>query len=130
MNDRPSPRKVLLNSCWLVGALCMHSALADNRQWYRLSIDGDRVGYAWHDRVLQSGQYIDSEVTRVEVEELRKRLTVEMRTTVMRSAEGTATEIHVDSLIGSERNGWLGRFAPDGQALNVSVARAPGARPY
>jgi Transglutaminase-like superfamily len=130
MIDPLSPRKVFLNGCWLVGAFCMHTTLAEERQWYRLSIDGDRVGYGWHDRFLQSGQYIDSEVTRVEVEELRKRLTVEMRTEVMRTAAGVAKEIHVESLIGTERNGWVGRFDPDGHAMNVSVAGASGEQTY
>jgi hypothetical protein len=132
----PALRKVLLASCWLAGAFCMHTTSAEDRQWYRLSIDGDRVGYAWHDRAWQSRQYVDSEVARVEVEELRKRLTVEMRTDVMRAAAGAAgaagaaKEIHVESLIGAERNGWLGRFDPDGHTLNVAVARAPGVQTY
>jgi Transglutaminase-like superfamily len=130
MIDPLSSRKAFLSSCWLVGAFCMHTTLAEGRQWYRLSIDGDRVGYAWHDRVLQAGQYIDSEVTKVEVEELRKQLTVEMRTEVMRTAAGVAKEIHVESLIGAERNGWVGRLDPDGHAVNVSVAGASGAQTY
>jgi len=69
MTDPPSLRKLLLSGCWLVSAFCTHTTLAADRQWYRLSIDGDRVGYAWRDRVLESGEYIDSEVARVELEE-------------------------------------------------------------
>src|SRR5271156_1753720 len=130
MIDARSFRKFFLNGCWLVGAFCMHAALAEDRQWYRLSIDGEPVGYAWRDRVLQSGQYIDSEVARVEVEELRKRLTVEMRTEVTRTTAGMANEIHVESVIGTERNGWDGLFDADGHALKVSVAATSGAQTY
>jgi hypothetical protein len=125
-----SLRKLCLTGCWLVSAFCMHASPAEDRQWYRLSIDGDRVGYGWRDRVLQSGQYIDSEVTRVDVEELRKPLIVEMRTEVTRTAAGIAKEIHVESVIGTERNGWDGRFDVDGHTMNVSVAATSGTQTY
>jgi hypothetical protein len=53
-----------------------------------------------------------------------------MRTKVTRTAGGLAKEIHVESLIGTERNGWDGRFDADGHAMNVSVATTSGAQAY
>jgi hypothetical protein len=44
MTDLPSLGKVLLNGRSLVDAFCMHATHAEDRQWDRSSIDGDRVG--------------------------------------------------------------------------------------
>ena len=57
----------------LVFFFTLHHAVAADRQWYSLTIDGNRVGYAWHDHDQQSGRLSDSEVMRIEVEQLRKR---------------------------------------------------------
>ena len=104
----------------------LHYAAAADRQWYTLTIDGNRVGYAWHDHDPQA----DSEVTRIEVEQLRKRMTFEMRTAVIRSATGMPQRIDVESIIGSERNGWHGTLSTDAGTLNVVVSAVAGARTF
>ena len=102
----------------------LHHAAAADRQWYTLTIDGNRVGYAWHDHDPQA----DSEVTRIEVEQLRKRMTFEMRNAVIRSETGVPQRIDVESIIGSERNGWHGALSTDARTLTVVVSAAAGAR--
>ena len=70
------PRRCcLLIAFWLTS----HGALAADREWFTLTIDGNRVGYAWHYREQQSGHLIDSEATRMDVTELRKTVAVETR---------------------------------------------------
>ena len=87
-----------------------------DRQWYTLTIDGTRVGYAWHD--------YDADVMRVEVEQLRKRATVEMRAEVIRSLAGVPQRVIVESIIGATRTGWQGTFSADARTLNVVVSPA------
>ena len=99
-----------------------HLAVAADRQWYTLSIDGNRVGYAWRDH--------DSEVMRVEVEQLRQRATVEVRTEVIRSPAGLPQRMEVESTIGSTRNGWQGTFGADARTLNIVVSAAAGAQTF
>jgi hypothetical protein len=57
----------------------------------------DRVGYAWRDRTSQSGQYIDSEFTRVEVEDLRKQRRMEYVTTDFDDSQQPKSECELDS---------------------------------
>jgi hypothetical protein len=99
----------------VVFCLAWHHADASNRQWYNLTIDGKRVGYAWHD----SGQQADSEVTRVDIQQLRERVSTETRVEVIRSAAGLPQRINVESAIGGSRNRWQGTFGAD--ALTVEA---------
>ena len=113
-----------------VACLTCHHAIAADRQWYTLTIDGNRVGYAWHDHDPQAGRLSDSEVSRVEVEQLRKRVTVEMRSAVIRSAAGLPQRVDVESIVGSTRAGWQGTLSPDARALNVVVSAAAGVQTF
>lgn len=119
---------------WRVALLAFlatsHQALAADRQWYTLTIDGNRVGYAWHDRDQQPGGLSDSEVTRIEVEQLRKRVTVELRSEVIRSATDLPQRMNVESIIGSTRNGWHGTLSADTHTLNIVVSGATGAQTF
>ena len=110
----------------LVFSFTLHHAAAADRQWYTLTIDGNRVGYAWHDHDPQT----DSDVTRIEVEQLRKRMTFEMRNAVIRSETGVPQRIDVESIMGTERNGWHGTLSTDARTLNVVVSAAAGARTF
>ena len=122
----------LVRSKMLLLVICLtcHHAVAADRQWYSLTIDGNRVGYAWHDHDQQSGKVSDSEVARIEVEQLRKRVTVEMRNEVTRSAAGLPQHMGVESIIGATRNGWQGTFSADARTLNVVVPTAVGAQTF
>ena len=112
----------MFRRCTLLFVLLLTSygTTATDRQWYTLTIDGERVGYAWHD----PAQPTDSEVTRMDVEELRKTVPVETRTEVTRSAAGQPLRMSVVSNIGSTRNGWLGTLSADARTLNVVVSTA------
>jgi len=114
----------------LVICFICHYAVAADRQWYSLTIDGNRVGYAWHDHDQQSGKLSDSEVTRIEVEQLRQRVTVETRNEVTRSAAGLPQRMDVESIIGATRNGWQGTFSADARTLNVVVSTAAGTQTF
>jgi hypothetical protein len=92
----------------LVFCITWHHAVAADRQWYSLTIDGNRVGYAWRDHDQQAGRLSDSEVARIEVEQLRKRVTVETRNEVIRSATDLPQRIDVESIVGTARNDWRG----------------------
>ena len=114
----------------LVACFTCHIASAAERQWYSLTIDGHRVGYAWHDHDPEPGRLSDSEVARVEVEQLRKRVTVEMRSEVIRSTAGLAQRMGVESIVGSTRTGWQGTLSSDARTLNVVVSAAAGAQTF
>jgi Transglutaminase-like superfamily len=118
---RTLARVLLLAAC-----LTCQYAMGAERQWYTLSIDGNRVGYAWHDHDRQS----DSEVTRVEIEELRKRVTVETRNEVIRDAEGLPRRMDVESIMGSTRIGWQGTLSADVKTLDVVVSGVAGAQAF
>jgi hypothetical protein len=112
----------------LVFYFTWHDAIAADRQWYSLTIDGNRVGYAWHDHDQQSGRASDSEVMRIEVVQLRKRVTLEMRNEVIRSTAGLPQRMDVESIIGTTRNGWQGTLSADARMLSVVVSAADMAR--
>jgi len=101
----------------VVFCLGWHHADASNRQWYNLTIDGKRVGYAWHD----SNQQADSEVTRVDIQQLRERVSTETRVEVIRNRAGLPQRINVESAIGGNRNRWQGAFSADGQTVEVGA---------
>lgn len=123
---------MLSRASTLLFAFCFtcHQAAATDRQWYSLTIDDNRVGYAWQDHDQQPEKVSDSEVVRVEVEQLRKRLTAEMRTTVIRTAAGVPQRMEVESTIGSTRNGWQGTLSADARRLSVVISTAPGAQTF
>lgn len=103
----------------LIFCVTSYQAIAADRLWYSLSIDGTRVGYAWHDHDPQS----DTEIMRVEVVQLRTRVTIEADTRVVRSsATGLPQRIDVESIIGSTRTGWHGVLSADARTLNLAVS--------
>lgn len=114
----------------LVLCFTSHHTVAADRQWYSLTIDGNRVGYAWHDHYQQSDSQSDSDVMRIEVEQLRKKVIVEMRNEVIRSAAGLPQRMDVESIVGSTRTGWHGTLSADARTLDVVVAAAAGARTF
>jgi hypothetical protein len=114
----------------LVFYFTWHDAIAADRQWYSLTIDGNRVGYAWHDHDQQSGRASDSAVMRIEVVQLRKRVTVEMRNEVIRSTAGLPQRMEVESIVGSTRNGWQGTLSADARTLNIVVSAKAGAQTF
>jgi hypothetical protein len=116
--------------CALVLAVCLASqyALAADRQWYTLTIDGERVGYAWRDQEQHSGQSADSEIERIEISQLRQRMGVELHNEVIRSAAGLPLRVSVASIMGSTRKGWQGTLSADARSLEIVVSGAAGAQ--
>ena len=119
-------RPFLLIALWLTS----QGALAADREWFTLTIDGNRVGYAWHDRDQQSGSLSDSEVVKIAIEQLRERMTIEMRNEVTRSAPGSPQGVRVESTMGSTRNGWQGTVSSDGRSLAVVVTGSRGTQTF
>jgi hypothetical protein len=112
---------LLISSC-----LVWQQATASNRQWYTLTIDGQRVGYGWHDHDSQT----DSEVTRVDVEQLRHRVTVGTHVDVIRSSSGLPQRIYGESVTGSVRAHWQGTFSADARTINTTHSTAAEAQTF
>jgi hypothetical protein len=112
---------LLIASCFV-----WQQATASNRQWYTLTIDGKRVGYAWHDHDSQT----DSEVTRVDVEELRQRVTVGTHVEVIRSSSGLPQRIYAEFGTGSARDHWQGTFSADARTITATNSTTAEARTF
>lgn len=126
VDTHSATRSAMLLVFWLTS----HGALAADREWFTLTIDGNRVGYAWHDREQQSGHFIDSEAIRMDVTELRRTVAVETRHEITRSAAGLPLRMSVASIIGSTRNGWQGTLSADARTLDVVISNATGAQAF
>lgn len=111
-------------------SLTSKGAPAADREWFTLTIDGNRVGYAWHDREQRSGKLSDSEVVRIAIEQLRARMTVEMHNEVIRDASGLPQDVRVESSMGTTRNGWQGTLSTDARDLTVVIDGSPGSRTF
>ncbi len=98
-------------------------AAAADREWYTLSIDGQRVGYAWHEtRTAAAGERIDSQVMRVQVSQLQHSSLVETVTEVGRNAPGAPKWIRVRVVNGADRSGWNATVADDARSMMVATA--------
>ncbi len=109
-----------------VSVLCVAAvpSAAPAREWYTLAIDGQRVGYAWHETRSAAGERIDSQVMRVFVSQLQHMSRVETVTDVGRNAAGAPVWIRMQSDGGPDRSGWRATVASDGQTMEVSTAGA------
>jgi transglutaminase-like putative cysteine protease len=95
------------------------SAAAADREWYTLTIDGQRIGHAWHETRTTSGERIDSQVMRVSVSQLQQASLIETTTEVARSPSGAPMRVRVQLVNGTERNGWTGKPSDDGRSMEV-----------
>ncbi len=113
----------------LIGcSICAPNAFPAQRVWYTLSIDGDRVGYAYRERRITGSEQIDSQVMRVDVAQFRRTSQVEARTQVMRSAAGLPRRIRVETVSGIDRSGWQGIFDDAAATLTVSIEGLAGSQ--
>lgn len=115
-------------ACLAICGFTSAAASAAEREWHTLSIEGQRVGYAWREAEARNGERIASEVMRVYVSQLQRSVAVETRTEVGRSAQGRPKWIRVQSVNGVSRRGWSARVSADGTRMSVTVEGAPGAR--
>jgi hypothetical protein len=92
-----------------------------SRQWYSLSIDGQRVGYGWHERRASGAARIDTQVLRVYVTQLRHVSVVETTTEIERDEQGTPKSIRVAQTNGVDRRGWKGAIAANGRSMRVTT---------
>jgi hypothetical protein len=88
------------------------------RQWYTLSINGERVGYGYDDWRRASEGTVFTRVMRVEVTQLRQRSVVETRLEIRRGPDGVARQIHHEAKAGVEHSRWdepvrAGMMLPD-----------------
>jgi hypothetical protein len=102
--------------------LVAHSAFAE--QWYTLSVDGNRVGYARLDVSQLRNERIYVEQVRIEITQFRRRSTIARNVRVERSAVGEPRKIVVDAHAGVDSGGWQGTFAPD--LSRMIIAAVPG----
>jgi len=69
-------------------------------------------------------------VTRVDVEQLRQKVSTETRVEVVRSRDGLPQRINVESAIGASRNRWRGTFSSDAQTIEIVVSAATAAEGF
>jgi hypothetical protein len=108
----------------------MFTANAAERQWYTLSVDGERVGYAYREQRIDNGEHVDSLVTRIEVTQLRQRSHVDSRTDVFRNDAGVPLRVRVESNASIDRNGWRATFDAATQQIEVAIDGIAGTRTY
>jgi transglutaminase superfamily protein len=108
----------------------MFAAGAAERQWYTLSVDGERVGYAYREQRVENGERVDSLVTRIEITQLRQRSHIDSRTDVFRDDAGAPLRMRVESNAAIDRNGWRATFDAGTQQIEVAVDGVAGARTY
>ena len=114
----------------LTGCLALQGAVAADRQWYTLSIDGSRVGYAWRESSVEAGRSTSSELIHIEVEQLRKKMAVQTRIDVSREESGSPARTQVETSIGSSRSGWQGSFDAAARSLKISHPQTTGVQAY
>lgn len=101
---------------------------AADREWYTLSMDGQRVGYAWRETRAAKGERIDSQVMRVYVSQMRHTSVVENTVETARTGAGAPRWIRVQARNGTNLSGWSATFASDLRTMLVSVEGTPGIR--
>lgn len=118
---------------WIAAALAALTqvtcvAAAPQREWHTLAIDGQRVGYAWHEVRNTLDERIDSQVMRIHVSQLRRVTVVEISTEMARSMQGAPRWIRVSTLNGANRSGWNGVVTDDGRSMLVTGTDTSRAR--
>jgi transglutaminase-like putative cysteine protease len=109
----------------LVCAPAVSCAAAADRDWYTLTIDAQRVGYAWHETRIDAGEHIHSQVMRVYISQLRHSSLIETTTEVARDPSGAPIRIRVQLVNGTDHSGWTGKIANDGRSMEaVTAAKA------
>jgi hypothetical protein len=101
---------------------------APDREWYTLSMDGQRVGYAWRETHAANGERIDSQVMRVYVSQMLHTSVVENTVETSRTSAGTPQWIRVQTRNGTNRSGWNATFASEMRTMLVTVEGTPGTR--
>jgi hypothetical protein len=114
----------------VAGFFVMSTATAAERQWYTLSVDGERVGYAYREQRVENGEHVDSLVTHVTITQLHQRAQLESRTDVFRNDAGAPLRVRVESNAANDRNGWRATFNAAGQQIDVAVDGVAGSRTY
>ena len=97
---------------------------ASDREWYELSIDGNRVGYAWVEQIQEPKHRLYVESTRVDIMQLKKRASIESMYEVVRDTTGHPESINVESTIGDHKTGWQGTFSGDARTLSIQASGA------
>ncbi len=110
----------------LACSLGARAAFSAERVWYTLTIDGQRVGYAFREHRIEGAEQIDSRVMRVEVAQFRRTSRIEARTEVVRSNASVPKSIRVETVAGIDRGGWRGVFDAEARTLSVSVEGVAG----
>src|SRR5262245_11778238 len=92
---------------WIAfGCMATAGVEAAGRDWYTLAIDGQRVGYAYRERVASAHGSLSREVVHIEVTQVRQRSAVERRVELTRDAAERPLRMTVVSDAGTERSRW------------------------
>ena len=104
--------------CLLAVALAAATAQSppDGRQWFTLSVDGVRTGYAFEERRIEHGIVVERTSTTIVVRELGRRERIEYDATLRRSVSGQPISFDYRQETGTDREQWHGDFA-DGQLV-------------
>ena len=106
------------------------AAPASDREWYELTIDGNRVGYGWAEQIQEPKHRLYAEGTRVDIMELRKTVSIASEYEVMRDENGLPESIKVESTVGDHLSGWQGTFSGDARTLSIQVAGVKGKQTF
>jgi hypothetical protein len=120
-NETARIRQFAIATAVLLCSITAHGADSP-RQWYTLSIDGQRVGYAWREQRVERGEAKAVEHVRIEISQLRRRATVDRRVEVVRTVDGTPIRMNVTSEAGADQGSWRGEF--DARLSRVAVFTA------
>lgn len=94
------------------------------RDWYTLSIDDQRVGYAWREVLVDRDEVTAIEHVNIEISQLRRRATVKRHVEVLRTKEGAPIRVTVASEAGADRGSWRGEFAAHAARMIVFTAES------
>ncbi|HTE42031.1 MAG TPA: transglutaminase-like domain-containing protein, partial [Steroidobacteraceae bacterium] len=112
-------RALLLTS--LIWTVHLPVAAAEPRQWFTLTIDGQRVGHAYFEQESLSDGRANSSYFRVAVTQLRKTSSVERKVRVIRDAHGRLKDIEVSSISGLQKAGWRGQYDARSSTLRRKI---------
>jgi hypothetical protein len=96
-------------------ALCAGSATA--RDWFTIETDGQRIGYAWHERSRHANGTIDREQLYVTATQMQRRSSIERRLVIERDATGTLRSIAAHAVTGIDENSWRVTSVGDAAAV-------------
>jgi len=101
------------------------TARADTqREWYTLSIDDQRVGYAWRERIVDREEVTAIEHVNIEISQFRRRAVVKRHVEVTRTQDGRPIRVTVASEAGTDRGAWRGEFDARTSRLSVFAAES------